>query len=128
MTADARFQEGLVRFNQKEYYECHEVIEALWLATPSNDPHRDLYKGVIQAAAALYQFDRGILSGALGLYRTSRAYLSKYKPAALGLDVEAMIDEMDACFEALKKSMGPEKIKPYKKLAPQLKFQKKSSF
>ncbi len=125
MTADPRFEEGLVRFNRKEYYECHEVIEALWLKTPKNDTNRDLYKGVIQAAAALYQFDRGILSGARGLYKTSRAYLEKYTPAALGLDVAAMIHEMDACFAALDKSMGPEKVKPYKKLAPKLKFNKK---
>ncbi len=125
--ADPRFEEGLVRFNQKEYYECHEVIEALWLETPQSDPYRDLYKGVIQAAAALYQFDREILSGALSLYKTSRVYLNKYEPAALGLNVRSLIDQMDACFASLKKSDRREKIKLNPTLAPNLNFKQQIS-
>src|SRR5262245_17764644 len=58
MKIDPRFLEGLHLFNEKEYFECHEVIEDLWLDTPSDDKWRDLYKGVIQAAASLYQHDR----------------------------------------------------------------------
>ena len=91
---DRRFLEGLKLFNEREYFECHEVIEDLWLGTPSHDPYRDLYKGVIQAAAAIYQMNRGIESGALGLYRTSMAYLDKYLPSALGLNVEKLMREM----------------------------------
>ncbi len=98
MPVDPRFKEGLKLFNEGEFFECHEVIEALWLETPEDDPSRDLYKGVIQAAAAVYQFDRGILSGALSLHKTSVAYLEKYKPAALGLNVEKMVEGMNAYF------------------------------
>ena len=98
MPVDERFRKGLELFNEKEFFECHEVIEELWLETPQGHPHRDLYKGVIQAAAAIYQFDRGILSGADSLYKTSIAYLEKYKPAALGLNVEKMIEGMNAFF------------------------------
>ena len=98
MPVDERFRKGLELFNEKEFFECHEVIEELWLETPEDDPNRDLYKGGIQAAAAIYQFDRGILSGADSLYKTSIAYLEKYKPAALGLNVEKMIEGMNAFF------------------------------
>jgi uncharacterized protein len=99
MKADARFLEGLRLFNEKEYFECHEVIEELWLETPSEDPYRDLYKGVIQAAACIYQFDRGILSGAEGLYRTSMGYLEKYRPKALGLDVDGLLEGMRSFYK-----------------------------
>ena len=85
MKADPRFTKGLHLFNEKEYFECHEVIEGLWLATPSDDRHRDLYKGVIQAAASLYQFDRGVLPGAQSLYRSALGYLEKYRPKAPSL-------------------------------------------
>jgi uncharacterized protein len=74
------------------------VIEELWLETPAEDPWRDLYKGVIQAAAAIYQYDRQVLSGARGLYRTSVEYLAKYEPKALGLDVSKLVREMRECF------------------------------
>ena len=98
---DKRFEKGLELFDQKEYFECHEVIEELWLETPSDDKYRDLYKGVIQAAAAIYQLERGILSGAKGLFRTSVTYLEKYRPEALGLDIDKFIARLKVFFEGI---------------------------
>lgn len=101
MTPDPRFIKGLELFDHGEYFECHEVIEDLWLEVPSEDPYRDLYKGVIQAAAAIYQKERNIMSGALGLYKTSVVYLNKYKPSALGLNVNKFIKNLQSHFETL---------------------------
>ncbi len=98
---DKRWVEGLRLLEQKEYFECHEVIEGLWLETPKSDPNRELYQGVIQAAAAVYQFDRKIFSGAKGLAKSSIAYLQKYEPAALGLDVSALVKRMEKLLKDL---------------------------
>ena len=95
---DGRFIKGLELFNEGKLYDCHEVIEDLWLNTKAADPYRDLYKGVIQAAAAIYQFERGIFSGALGLYQTSVNYLAQYEPQALGLETTALIHDLKKCF------------------------------
>ena len=122
MKVDARFLKGLELFNQKEYFECHEVIEELWLETPSEDEYRDLYKGVIQAAAAIYQFDRGILSGALSLYETAVKYLDLYRPSALGLNVKKLIDELEICFKELETCDGKGKIKRRPELTPILEY------
>lgn len=102
MKVDERFKKGLELFNQGKFFACHEVIEDLWLETSSQDPYRDLYKGVIQAAASIYQFDRGILSGAIGLFKTSMHYLENYTPKALGLDISRLIRDMNSCFAPLK--------------------------
>ena len=96
---DPRFTQGLKLFEKGEYFECHEVIEELWLETPADDQYRDLYKGVIQAAAAIYQLERGILSGAKGLCRTSLKYLEPYRPKALGCDVDRLIGILKKRFE-----------------------------
>ncbi len=122
MPIDERFTEGLRLFNEGEFFECHDVIEALWLETDSSDPYRDLYKGVIQAAAALYQYQRGILSGALGLHRTSVSYLKKYKPAALGLNVPKLVADLDTCFAYLEKRAGQDKPKIPEGLIPKLEY------
>ena len=122
MKIDPRFKKGLELFNQGEFFECHEVIEALWLETPSDDPFRDLYKGVIQAAAALYQWERGILSGALGLYKTSIVYLKKYEPEALGLNVWLLLEEMKICFSTLKNTGPKSDASLNKELIPKLDF------
>lgn len=122
MPIDERFQKGLALFNKKEFFDCHEVIEDLWLETGPEDQYRDLYKGVIQAAAALYQFERGILSGALGLYGTSISYLEKYKPVTLGLNVQKLIEDMNACFASLNSWNGKTKIVLPAPLIPRLDF------
>ena len=97
MSVDERFRKGIGLFNEEEFYECHEVLENLWLAT--QDEHKDLYKGIIQAAVALYHLERGNLSGAKKLYKTSTRYLAKYEPKTLGLNVEQLVRDMKNCFE-----------------------------
>jgi len=99
LPTDERFKQGLRLFNEGKFFECHDVIEALWLETDRSDPNRDLYKGVIQAAASLYQYQRGILSGAKSLLQTSTSNLEKYAPAALGLNVQKLMVDMGIFFE-----------------------------
>jgi len=71
---------------------------------------------VIQSAAALYQYERGILSGALGLYRTSTQYLNSYRPVSLGLNVEKLLADLHHFFGALEASNG--KFGAYDKSQP----------
>ena len=107
MVVDLRFKKGLELFNRREFFECHEAIEALWLKTPSENVYRDLYKGVIQAAAAIYQWERGIPSGADGLFKTSVVYLEKYAPFALGLNVGKMVRDLRIFFKEKKPEAMP---------------------
>ncbi len=123
MKPDPRFVEGLKLFNHGEYFECHEVIEDLWLETPSDDPYRDLYKGVIQAAASIYQFERGIFSGAKGLWLTSRGYLANYAPNALGLDIHLMLDGLEGCLKPLEAWNGVGTPILDRNLVPRLTFE-----
>ncbi|GAA0153545.1 hypothetical protein LIER_43236 [Lithospermum erythrorhizon] len=46
------FQQAVVLFNSREYYKCHDVLEALW--NNSNDPLRILYHGILQCAVGLH--------------------------------------------------------------------------
>lgn len=107
--SDPRFVKGLRLFNEEEFFECHEVIEDLWLET--RDEYRNLYKGVIQAAAALYLFRRGPQSGARGLYQSSIRYLKPYAPRALGLNVTRLIRDMDRYFRCFKDWDGKRKLR-----------------
>ena len=99
---DPRFERGIQLFNEGDYFESHESIEEVWLEDKS--PYRNFYKGLIQAAAALYQFKRGILGGALRLYRSSRGHLSSYEGITLGVDVKKLLEDLKPIFEELDKS------------------------
>ncbi|OGW86688.1 MAG: hypothetical protein A3C35_03810 [Omnitrophica bacterium RIFCSPHIGHO2_02_FULL_46_11] len=105
MPVDERFKKGIALFNEEEFFECHEVIEDLWLAT--QDEHKDLYKGVIQAAVALHHLKNGNVSGARKLFKTSSRYLGKYTPEALGLNVEKLLTDMQACFKSIDEGLIP---------------------
>lgn len=98
MKSDPRFIRGLELFNKRDFFECHEVIEELWLETKP-DSYSNLYKGVIQAASALHQWKRGYLGGAHRLFLSSTEYLKKYEPTVLGLNVAKLVRDMGACFK-----------------------------
>ena len=95
---DQRFQKGVELFNQQKFFECHEIIEKLWLET--NGPEKDFLKGMIQAAVALHHLKHKNLSGAIELYRSAVRYLESYQPEALGLDVLKLIEDLKSCFES----------------------------
>ena len=122
MEVDGRFKKGLQLFNEKKFFECHDVIEELWLETSAKDPHRDLYKGVIQAAAAIYQYERGIISGAIGLYETSVSNLEKYSPSRFGLNIKKLMDDMSILFRPLKGWKGEGKPPLPEELVPKLDY------
>ena len=96
MRVDERLIKGVELFNRGEFFECHEVIERLWLK--SRGRYRDFYKGIIQAAVALHHLKRGNLNGARKLFGSSARYLKPYEPRTLGLNVKQLIEDMRRCF------------------------------
>ena len=71
----------------------------MWLKTEGRP--RDFYKGVLQAAVAFYHWSRGNPAGAMSLYRSSTNYLTRYRPAFLGLDVEDFLQRYTELFRWL---------------------------
>src|SRR5579864_4347401 len=46
------FYQALEEFNRREYFECHETLEALWI--PEKRSVREIYQGVLQIAVGCY--------------------------------------------------------------------------
>jgi predicted metal-dependent hydrolase len=92
---DPLYLEGIAHFNDCDYYESHEVWEALW--TEYRGPSRKFYQGLIQAAVALYHFGNGNIRGARKLHGSVHGYLEPYTPQHLGLDLTTFLRQFDAC-------------------------------
>jgi hypothetical protein len=86
-------------WNEKRYYEAHDVLEQLWLKTKSSDA--DYFKGLIQAAGAFVHLQKRFeyplhakhgkrLSPAVRLFRLADKNLSRFAPRHHGLDVAAL--------------------------------------
>ncbi len=108
---DPRFAESLRLFNDGKFFESHEVMEGLWREAKA-DPFRDLYKGVIQAAAAIYQMKRGRLEGGRSLYRSAVGYLETYGRSALGLEVGRLVRDMKLFFDSPEGGKGLKSRRP----------------
>ncbi|OBZ14781.1 hypothetical protein A8L34_12815 [Bacillus sp. FJAT-27264] len=83
----------LVYFNRdRDYFECHEVLEELWLAK-DKDP---LYKGLLQVAVGLYHFRNNNVRGGRMMLQGAAAKLENYPARTLGIDLAKLVGEVKA--------------------------------
>jgi len=86
-------------WNERKYYEAHDVLEQLWLRTKS--PDADFFKGLIQAAGAFVHLQKHFehplhakhsrrLSPAVRLFRLAEKNLASFAPWHHSLDVAAL--------------------------------------
>jgi predicted metal-dependent hydrolase len=98
LTAEERerlFREGIELFNQGRFFESHEAWEEIWRST-TPEP-KDLFQGLIQVAAALHQFlDLERDQGPLRTLAKARQRLEPYAPAALGLDLAGLLQQVES--------------------------------
>lgn len=81
----------LVYFNRdNDYFECHEVLEELWL-----DENYDVrYKGLLQIAVALFHVRNDNLRGGLMMFKSALSYLAPFPDSLLGIDLGKLREEI----------------------------------
>lgn len=86
-------------FNSGLYFESHESLEEIW--QEEQGEVRDLYKGIIQVAAAFVHITRENCTGARRLLTTAIGYLEPYRsePTVLGIDVDALCTSAERCLD-----------------------------
>ena len=99
---------GCDEFNSALFYECHERFEEIWQLESGGV--RDLYKGLIQIAAAFVHLQRGKFIGAERLLRTALGYLAPYRAeGAMGFDVDAIRAAAEDMYARLQ-AAGPDGV------------------
>jgi uncharacterized protein len=79
---------GVARWDERRYFEAHELLEHAWKLGPDTD--RDLWKGVIQVAVAGVHLQRGNRAGARRLLGRAIARLAPQPALRRGIDVAAL--------------------------------------
>ncbi len=82
---------GIDLFNLGFWWECHEILEGLWLAAGRESPAGHALQAVIQCAAAHLKVEAARMSGAGRLLEHSLAHVNWTGPMALGLNLEALL-------------------------------------
>ena len=94
--------QGIREFNNREWFECHETVEDLWIG--SEGELRDFYQGIIQIAVALHHWRNGNFGGAVSLLKGGVGYLRHVAGVCQWVDVAGLIaaaERMRAALEEL---------------------------
>lgn len=97
---------GIEQFNRREYFECHETLEAVWNAEP--EPVRTLYKGILQIGVGCYHLLRHNYRGATLKLQTGADYLEPFAPRCMGVEVEQLIADARQ-LRSVVVELGPER-------------------
>jgi predicted metal-dependent hydrolase len=93
---DRAFIDYLLHFHcERDYFECHEVLEEHWKTDPPK-MRKKYWVGLIQVAVGLYHQRRGNFTGALRMISNSIQLLENDRQAIekLGLHSEELIKEL----------------------------------
>jgi predicted metal-dependent hydrolase len=91
MRYDPLFIQFLYHFNiDRDYFECHEVMEELWMEENRNL----LFQGLLQVAVGLYHARNNNTNGAIKLFSQALRKLELYPDHQLGIDMEQLLQEI----------------------------------
>ena len=81
-----QFIEGIRYFNQRNYYDAHEVWEEIWLHASGDE--KVFYQMLIQSAVGLHHYERGNARGARGMYNAAAEKLRQLPREFMSLDLD----------------------------------------
>lgn len=92
-------QEGIRLFNQRRFYEQHEVIEHEWHAERTGI--RVLYQGILQIGVGFHHALNGNHKGAVALLTDGISKVEQFLPAALDIDTARLAREARICLDQI---------------------------
>ncbi|ANB58855.1 hypothetical protein GFC29_2210 [Anoxybacillus sp. B7M1] len=91
------YYEFFVKFNEGDFYTCHDLLEEIWMEDKSNF----FIKGLLQMTVALYHYSYGNVKGTRMMMEAAQNYLQPYRPIHWGLDVEAVYSFIERCLDLI---------------------------
>lgn len=101
-------REGIRLFNQREYWEAHEVLERAWIEA-KGQPIGEVYRAILQVGVAYYQIQRGNYRGALKMFLRSIQWLDPLPDECQGINIAQLKADAAAARVALE-ALGAERI------------------
>ncbi|MGH9795094.1 MAG: DUF309 domain-containing protein [Candidatus Acidiferrales bacterium] len=98
------WQRGIEQFNRREFFECHESWEAVWLPAP--EPDKTFLQGIIQVAAAFHHYMCGNRAGAESLMRRGLAKIARFPADYRGLRLADLRGSVRRWHQALAAGSG----------------------
>lgn len=96
---DARLREGIRLFNERQFFECHEILEPFYQET--DDENKPFLEGLIQLAAAFRLYSEfGETKGPVRMIHQALIRFENYQPTFLHIQVENLSRAAEAWAKA----------------------------
>jgi hypothetical protein len=103
---DARLREGIGLFNDRRFFECHEVLEGFYME--SDDANKPFLEGLIQLAAAFRIFaDFAEIKGPVRMVRQALIRFENYQPAFMQVRVSELSSALEVWAKATEAGGAP---------------------
>src|SRR5262245_3184676 len=96
---ESELEHGIELFNSHQFFECHEVLEAIWTHAPG--PRRFFLQALIHFAVAFYHNQQANPPGVERQLRKGLKKLAGYLPACEGVDTAALYEAGVRCLEEI---------------------------
>lgn len=96
--------EGIKLFNQGDYFECHEIIEAAW--NKEADSVRVMYQGILQIGVACYHVKNKNWRGAMKVLERGVPKVGRFAPSCMGINIAQLLADAEAIRQELLR-LGP---------------------
>jgi hypothetical protein len=101
------FWQGIEQFNQEEFYDCHDTLEAIWMDAPTTE--KNFYQGILQIAVACYHLENYNWRGAVTLLGEGVRRLSNFQPSHSEIDVSGLVRESYELLQQLQQ-VDPDRV------------------
>ncbi len=119
----SRFSDGIEKFNEKDFFECHDILEDVWFEIRGES--RKFYQGLIHLAVGFYHIiERDNPKGALSQLGKGLDKLEPYEPHFQGIELEHLLKKIRVCISEIEKIKKGETRSFNEKLIPKIKFDK----
>lgn len=96
---DRLFVQFIVLFNEeRDYYQCHDVMEQLWL----EEGRKPLLQGLLQVAVGLHHFKNDNRTGAIKLLEAALHKLYPYPNIIMGIQLQQLREDIEGMLNELK--------------------------
>nr|WP_263325015.1 DUF309 domain-containing protein [Neobacillus sp. Marseille-Q6967] len=95
------YYEFFIKFNEGDYYTCHDLLEEMWMTDKGNL----FLKGLLQMSVAIYHYEYGNVKGARIMMQTAHDYLHEYRPKYWGLDLEKVYPFIESALRIFPKDV-----------------------
>ncbi len=89
-----QLKRGIELFNTRDFFECHDMLEEIWMGWRSND--RAFFQGLIQIAAGFYHLENGNYKGAKSQLVKGISKLQQFTPEHCSIDLSTFLHQTHA--------------------------------